>query len=286
MILILLLLFVEVLSIPNSIQYDKLCSDIQDVTSKLNHANQTLIFRCRPGDDCGGVGDRLGGVMGGALFSIMSGRSYRVYWPGLTAIFKAGPTNWTYDVHDLGLSRGDEIELDATRVRVVEGGAFYNALTHSIDGSSDMSSSIVFTSSTDNSNNNKVAIMNDLNAWLINNRTLWTEMKHYKTIFLHSNRGSRHEMYQSIENQYQLIKRSDKNELADYYDGYRCIFHSMFQPSDEFLHSSYVNINDNGLTHSFQDIINILNDPKLLSIAIHYRVNGKIYLFILFYFNL
>jgi hypothetical protein len=257
MILILLLLFVEVLSIPNSIQYDKLCSAIQDVTSKLNHANQTFIFRCRPGDDCGGVGDRLGGVMGGALFSIMSGKSYRVHWPGLTAIFKAGPTNWTYDVSDLGLSRGDEIELDATRVRVVHGGAFYRALPHV----------------------RSIAIMNDLNAWLIKNRTLWTEMKHYKTIFLHSNRGTNADVYKAVTNRYNLPRRTDgpNSEEYDYYDGYRCIFLSMFQPSDEFLHSSYVNINDNGLTHTFQDIINILDDPKLFSIAIHYRVDGKFY---------
>jgi len=47
----------------------------------------------------------------------------------------------------------------------------------------------------------------------------------------------------------------------------------MFQPSDEFLHSKYVNIN--GLTYNFTDIINILDDPKLFSIAIHYRINGN-----------
>jgi len=249
------LLFVEVLSIPNSIQYDKLCSAIQDVTSKLNHANQTFIFRCRPGDDCGGVGDRLGGVMGGALFSIMSGRSYRVHWPGLTAIFKAGPTNWTYDVHDLGLSRNDEIELDATRVSVVPGGAFYKALSHV----------------------HNIAIMNDLNAWLINDRTLWIEMKHYKIIFLHSNRGTNEAVYKAVTNKYNLPQRKSSDSSNsfeyDYYDGYRCIFHSMFQPSDEFLHSKYVNIH--GLTYSFTDIINILDDPKLFSIAIHYRVDGN-----------
>ena len=253
------------ISITNGKQYDILCSAIQDVTSTLNHANQTFIFRCRPGDDCGGVGDRLGGVMGGALFSLMSGRSYRVHWPGLTAIFKEGPTNWTYDVNDLGLSKDDEIQLDVTRVRVVPNGAFYDALSHSGDDIPESCSS---------NNDNRVAILNDLNAWLINNRTLWLEMKHYKTVFLHSNRGSRHEMFKAIESQYNLPKRHDKNEAADYYDAYRCIFHSMFQPSDEFLQSSYQNIND-GLTYVFSEIINILNDPNMFSIAIHYRVNGK-----------
>ena len=243
----------SILAIPNSNEYDKLCSAIQDVTSTLNHANQTFIFRCRPGDDCGGVGDRLGGVMGGALFSIMSGRSYRVHWPGLTAIFKEGPTNWTYDVNDLGLSKDDEIKLDETRVSVVEGGAFYKALPHE----------------------RNVAIMNDLNAWLINNRTLWLEMKHYKTVFLHSNRGTNAAVYKAVSNFYNLPKRrGDSSEEKDYYDAYRCIFHSMFQPSDEFLQSSYQNIND-GLTYVFSDIINILNDPSMFSIAIHYRVDGK-----------
>ncbi len=82
--LLIVLAFLNLLCGGNSFEeqelYNASCSSFLSAAARFNNASKTFISRCRHGDDCGGVGDRLAGVMGAAFFAIASERSFRIQW--------------------------------------------------------------------------------------------------------------------------------------------------------------------------------------------------------------
>lgn len=226
------------------------CKAVIEVTERLNRADRSIIFRCRPGDNCGGIGDRLGGVMGGAFYALETERTFRVLWPGWEHVFKPGKSNWTFDGPTLGIPYEDAQgqEIDKSRVTDVRGEQIYQAYPDRKD----------------------IVVVNDLNSRQVENATLRPTIESYKHIFFHSNRGPTADMFQRIYDKYNwkdLFPRTDESYAAVY----RCVFESMFRPTEEFLSSQYKAISRAAVP--FSHMVRILEDPKLTSMAFHHRID-------------
>lgn len=231
---------------------NEICASVMATAEQLNGAEKTFTFRCRAGDDCGGIGDRLGGVMGGAFFAMLSGRSFRIWWPGWDHVFKPGRSNWTYDGPALGIPYLDEHgeQYDKVRVTGVEGNQIYPAFTTRKD----------------------VGVVNDLNSRQITNSTLRPVIDQYKHVYFHSNRGPNAQMFLDVSRKYNWAKKSEDVE-DNYAEAYRCVFEGLFRPTDEFLRSDYKGINQN--TVPFAHIVRIVEDPSFTSMAFHHRVDDS-----------
>jgi hypothetical protein len=227
-----------------------ICRVVMETTEALNHADKSFIFRCRPGDNCGGIGDRLGGVMGGAFYALKTGRSFRILWPGLEHVFKPGHSNWTFDGPTLGVPYENEKgeEIDKTRVSDVMGNQVYFAFPPRTD----------------------IGAVNDLNTRQVDEPEKSAQIDKFKHVFFHSNRGPTRQIYTEISNKYGWTKHFPDNDDS-YAAVYLCVFEGLFRPTDEFLHSNYKAINHASVPYSH--MIRILEDPKFTSMAFHHRVD-------------
>jgi hypothetical protein len=218
----------------------------------LNNADRSFIFRCRPGDDGGGVGDRFGGVMGGAFYSLLHGRTFRILWPALEHVFKPGHTNWTFDAVALGIPYldADGKEIDQTRIR----GNVKNGIYPVGD-------------------DKLVVVVNDINdARQVSNDSLVSVIEQYKNVYFHSNRGPKEEMYKAISAKYKWATTAPDVE-SNYAAAYRCVFESMFRPSQEFLASGYKSLGRELVP--FSHIVRIVEDPKFTTVAFHHRIDDN-----------
>jgi hypothetical protein len=229
---------------------NNICKAVLSVTEQLNAAKRSFIFRCRPGDDCGGIGDRLGGVMGGAFYALQTGRSFRILWPGLDHVFKPGYSNWTFDAVTLNVPYEDASgqELDKTRITDVNGNQVMEPFTDRKD----------------------VLVVNDLNSRQITNATLSAVIDRYQHVFFHSNRGPTRDMYSAIHKKYNWATSFPDTEES-YAAVYHCVFEGLFRPTEEFLSSEYASISR--ATVPFTHIIRVIEDPKYTSMAFHHRVD-------------
>ena len=226
---------------------NEVCSSIFATTAALNKAERSFIFRCRPGDDCGGVGDRLAGVMGGAFYAMQTGRTFRVHWPGLESVFKPGVTNWTYSSSDFRID-----DFNAPKIVNANGNEIFPLkIGH-------------------RSANQEVGVVNDLNSRQIMNSTVWPEIEKYKHVFFHSNRGPNMEMYNALSAKYNWTKVSE-NEDENYFEAYRCVFAGMFRLTDAFLSSFYKPIGKSPV--HFSHIVRSAEDRSFQLMAFHFRVS-------------
>ena len=227
-----------------------ICRTVLETTEKLNSADRTIIFRCRPGDNCGGIGDRLGGVMGGAFYALKSERSFRILWPEWEHVFKPGKSNWTFDANVLNIPYEDKNgqEIDKTRVEDVNGNKTYPAFKDRTD----------------------IGVVNDLNSRQVTDPLAVPNIEKFKHIFFHSNRGPTRELFDEISAQY---KWGDVFPINDYSYAavYMCIFEGLFRPTEEFLQSSYKAVGHTAVP--FSHVIKVLEDPKLSSMSFHHRVD-------------
>jgi hypothetical protein len=233
-------------STPHRRLSNDICKLVMDTAKQFNSAEKTFIFRCRPGDDCGGIGDRLGGVMGGAFYAILKERSFRMQWPGWEHVFSPGWMNWTYDpqAHGIPYLNNTGGELDTKRVRGVEGNEIYVAYPPS----------------------NEVGVVNDLNSRQITEPDKVVQIEKYKHLFFHSNRGPNAQMFHDISQKFQWGRSSDE----DYSAVYRCVFEGLFRPTKEFLDSKYKGIGQEPVP--FHHIVSAAEDESSVSMAFHYRV--------------
>lgn len=51
------------------------------------NTHKLLVFRCDRGFRCGGLGDRLSGILSGAMLALTTGRRFRIDWPELAAMY-------------------------------------------------------------------------------------------------------------------------------------------------------------------------------------------------------
>jgi hypothetical protein len=231
---------------------NNICKAVLSVTEQLNAAKRSFIFRCRPGDDCGGIGDRLGGVMGGAFYALQTGRSFRILWPGLDHVFKPGYSNWTFDAVTLNVPYEDASghEMDKTRITDVNGNQVIEPFTDRKD----------------------VLVVNDLNSRQITNATRSAMIDSYQHVFFHSNRGPTRDMYSAIHKKYNWATSFPDTDES-YAAVYHCVFEGLFRPTEEFLSSEYASISR--ATVPFTHIIRVIEDPKYTSMAFHHRVDDS-----------
>lgn len=229
-----------------------LCRSVFNTAQSLNHANQSFIYRCRPGDECGGIGDRLAGVMGGVFYSFLHDRSFRILWPGLDHVFSIGALNWTFDANELHIpylnSTGGEI--DQTRVRDVWGNQIYDDVT-----------------------GKDVGVVNDLNTRQILNETLIPKIEKYKNVYFHSNRGT-NDMLFSAANKHNQWVTVGNNRVNIYAASFLCAFEAMFRPAEVFLKSSYKSLGRERVP--FSHILRVVEDEKFTTVAYHHRVDDPI----------
>eukprot|EP00669_Euglena_mutabilis_P005170 TRINITY_DN16555_c0_g1_i1.p1 TRINITY_DN16555_c0_g1~~TRINITY_DN16555_c0_g1_i1.p1 ORF type:complete len:367 (-),score=8.14 TRINITY_DN16555_c0_g1_i1:224-1225(-) len=70
-------------------QMDTMCQSITQYL-KANRSSSmasTIVFRCRPVDNCGGLGDRMAGLASAAFIAFLTKRSFKVDFPGLQMCF-------------------------------------------------------------------------------------------------------------------------------------------------------------------------------------------------------
>jgi hypothetical protein len=80
--------------------------------SLLQQRGRYLIWRCRGVDNCGGLGDRLAGIVGVLGLALSIGRKFAIDWPELPCVF-----SMTHLINETNLfSHGpDGISDDADR---------------------------------------------------------------------------------------------------------------------------------------------------------------------------
>ena len=227
-----------------------ICRHVLDVTSKLNKAEKTIIYRCRLGDDCGGVGDRLGGIMGGAFYALQSGRSFRILWPELDHVFQPGLSNWTFDGPTLGIPYKDENgeEIDKTR----------------IDNNLGNLTTLAYPPRKD------IALVNDLNSRMLVDPDRIAEIEKFPHFFYMGNRGPMKEQFSAIHSIYEWGQYFPDNDES-YAAVYRCVFEGLFRPSEEFLQSEYKSIGHPSV--HFLHLLNTMKHPDISTMAFHYRVD-------------
>jgi len=258
--LLIVLTFVNFLRGCNSVYEQGLhnasCSPFLSAAAQLNDANKTFIYRCRHSDDCGGVGDRMAGVMGAAFFAIASERSFRIQWHGLEHFFRPGHVNWTYDAESLGIPHLDENgqELDHSKTRARQG---QGEMQFPFPG------------------NHNIAMFNDLNTRAISDPKKQKILERFAHVYFHSNRSpgmSIHNM--TAKTIAGLINSSIVEPTREgHYVAYRCLFNDIFQPTASFLNSSYKAIGYDAMP--LQDVMAQMTSNGALSLAFHYRIDDN-----------
>lgn len=226
------------------------CRSVLKTAEEVNSHNRSFIFRCRDGDDGGGVGDRLGGIMGGAFYAMLHDRTFRILWPGLERVFKPGHLNWTFDAPSLRIPYLDDkgVEIDHTRIRLNVPNSIFQAEPSRSD----------------------VGVVNDLNARLITQAENTTQIERFNHVYFHSNRGPNEEMYTALSKKHHWAAPSDNTEV-NYSEAFRCVFESLFRPTDEFLHSTYKSVGREAVP--FAHAVRVAEDPHFTSMAFHHRVD-------------
>jgi hypothetical protein len=224
-----------------------------DAAESLNNATRTFIYRCRPGDDCGGTGDRLGGIMGGAFYALQMGRSFRVLWPGLEHVFKPGHIHWTFEPATLNIPYEDKEgnEIDATRIGVRTVGIRQDVYKDRPD----------------------IGLVNDLNNRQITDPQKAAIIERFTHVFFHSNRGPSRQMFSQIHKRYNWAAHFPDTDES-YSAVYRCVFEGLFRPTDEFLDSVYKSVGRSPVP--FSHITGVVDNDKFVSMAYHHRVSDDI----------
>lgn len=83
-----------------------------------------VVYRCRPGDDCHGLGDPIAGLFGAAFAAMSMGRALKVDWPGLAKVLEPRAVDWAYRPEELRVRAADQLLLDSVPVDATLGPAF------------------------------------------------------------------------------------------------------------------------------------------------------------------
>jgi len=241
-------------------RYGDSCPALLNATQALNSAERTFIYRCRHGDDCGGVGDRLAGAMGAAYFAVVSGRSFRIHWPGIEHVFKPGHSNWTYDPDVLGIPYKDKDgnELDRSRNHIVRGGGQVNYVLPAGAGN--------------------VVMFNDMNGREINLPAITARLVRHKHVYFHSNRSPdllmNNFMVEKLVVKSGVVGGTTLNDShAGHINAYRCMFNDIFQPTEAFLNTTYKSIDGNFTV--FRELVDLVNRADEQSLAFHFRIDDR-----------
>jgi hypothetical protein len=202
---------------------------------------RTVTFRCRPGDDCGGIGDRFAGIMGSAFYARLTGRSFSIYWPELKYVAEMC-TSADHLTRMLALSEQQAMTLESYYVSNVHGNEILTVLEDRPD----------------------IAVVNDLNTRQITIPTIVEALDSYAHVIVHSNRGPVIDMYEQI-------KRQGKVAIAEtYMDAYRQTFDVNLHLGNSLLNSSYQSVGRPAM--AFSQLLGVATSEHTISVAFHHRV--------------
>lgn len=235
-----------------------LCQAVRKTATDLNNAQRTFTFRCRQIDDCGGIGDRLGGIIGGTFYALMTDRSYRIRYTGLEYVFSPGFTNWTFDLEKLGIPPQHPNDANAIHPKFGDtlGEQYNGEIIPETEGSK------------------MVGIVNDLNARQILNPDLLPKIEEYEHVYFHSNRGPNEKFYIRLQEKYNWPKIGN-SVTEQYYNVVQCVFRGLFRPTTALLNSHYKSVGRHAIP--FSKLIEMVEeDQQHVSVAVHYRVNDVV----------
>jgi hypothetical protein len=189
----------------------------------------------------------MAGIMSGLFFALLSERAFKIHWPGFDKVFQPQAVQWSFDEHNYGIPT-DELRRSGLIGTGIGGGQPTRPFP----------------------SNPQAVIFNDLNSNEISNPAKWAEIASTPHVFFLSNRDPFKEMYQRVAERLQWP--ADGGDVQHgYYVAYRCLFNDIFTPSAAFFNSPYKPLD--GEEVPFQDIMSVVEDFDIVSLAYHYRIS-------------
>jgi hypothetical protein len=205
------------------------------------HDSRALVYRCRPFDDCGGLGDRFAGILGAALLSLSLGRSLKIDWPDLQHAFLDKENIWSYDEKWLNVSRVPEYKSPSP---------YESSFT---DLSAD------------------VGVLSMLNTFrFLDNPSQQNWAPSKRILFFHSNRACSQSQYQAWKNQQGVLA----NQKAPLLEVYRCIFNTLFAIKPSFSDRIVPLISD-PTRLTLGNHLRLARSENMFSIAIQVRISDE-----------
>jgi hypothetical protein len=207
------------------------------------HNSRALVYRCRPFDDCGGLGDRFAGILGAAMLSLSLGRSLKIDWPDLQHAFMDKENIWSYDEKWLNVSRVHEYKSPP---------------------SSPHKSSFTDLSA-------DVGLLSMLNTFrFLDNPSQQSWAPSKRVLFFHSNRACSQSQYQAWKSQQGVLA----NQKAPLLEVYRCIFDTLFAIKPSFSDQIVPLISDpRKLTLGHH--LSLARSENMFTIAIQVRISDE-----------
>jgi len=189
--------------------------------------------------------------MGGAFYAMLHDRTFRILWPGLEHVFRPGHLNWTFDAPALHIPYMDDkgAEIDTTRIRLNVPNSIFQADPSRTD----------------------IGVVNDLNARLITQAENTSQIDSFKHVYFHSNRGPNEDMFNALSRKHNWATTPGASNEVSYSEAFRCVFESLFRPTDEFLHSTYKSVGREAVP--FTHAVRVAEDSHFTSMAFHHRVD-------------
>jgi hypothetical protein len=207
---------------------------------------RVVVFRCRDGDDCGGIGDIFDGMTGAAMLAAALGRNLKIDWPYVEYVFDRGEVDWLYKADAFNVSKKDQRILEKrvtnTRGRVAFPDPSFTGLSPDI------------------------AVMNMLNTKTF---AYWHEAnfatyQQYRVIYFHGNRGLNPAWFGTS---------SWAKDSLPLQRVYGCIFNSLFVPRVDFM-QRVVRLSDSE-KWTMEEIARFLKKDNVFSVAVHIRLSTK-----------
>jgi hypothetical protein len=236
------------ISTNSDVTYTDSCQQIlSSVEKRKADDSRTFVYQCRPYEDCGGIADRMAGIMSGVFFALLSDRAFKVHWPGFDHVFEPQTVQWSFDEHSYDIPANE---------------LYHNGLVDTYEiGAGRLT--LPFPSSSVS------AIFDDRNSHEINNPAKWLQLVPFQHIFYHSNRDPMLETYQRVVEKHHW-PADDGDAHHGYYVAYRCLFNDVFTPAAAFFNAAYKPLDKDEMP--FHDIISVLEDFDHVSLAYHHRI--------------
>lgn len=225
------------------------CRALQDGLVEASHsARQVLVYRCRAYDTCGGWGDRVAGLVGAAFLAVTTGRAFKVDAPGLEAAFRERLVPWAYDAAALQLSEGDDDILKRPAYNQKRFVPFPDPTFAGLSGD--------------------VAVLNSLNDVRFRQPMLQARLARYRVLYVVVNRGLSAEWYNWWAAGHG--NRSIMMGSRGWVDAYKCIWDSLFAPTEHMLGQQVPMLN--GSSPNLATLLGSLTSGDTFSLAVQVRI--------------
>lgn len=178
-----------------------------------------VTYRCRPGDDCNGLGDRLAGVFGAAFVAISTRRTLKIDWPELMEVLQPNLIDWTFRPDELHVSKFDQQHLANVNIDDSLGPAFPDPAF------SKLSSDVVVLNANE-------AYPGFGRYWRGINRKVEQNFTNNRIVIFSGNRGGTEDWYGELSAERQWMAPPI---VRGWMDIYRAMFHALFVVNEAFM---------------------------------------------------